>query len=655
MKHRSIPLTVRRAAGLGLAVLLGTLPAGLAFGASDQPPRVPQPPGNPPEIHNPQALPPPANMPTNLPTISVDEVKRGQRGYGLSVFAGTEPERFDVEVVGVMRNVSPDLSYILARLEGKGLDKIGVAAGMSGSPVFIDGKLAGAVSFSWPFSQETIAGITPIETMRRLSGLRGLPATPLPPVPLADIVSRKVPGNLLERELAKLQPQMPGGGLPGIQWSATGFGESSMGLLRRALTNVAPAGEARPGDVKRDVGVGGAIAAVLVDGDFGLAAFGTVTDRYGDQVLAFGHPFLGLGPVEVPMATSEVVTIFSSQYASFKISNIGDTIGAFEQDRQTGIQGRIGAVAPMTPMVLRVAGGTGEKPREFKVRVAQIPQLTPSLLASTVLAGLESASYSAGAQSLDMTARFKLARYGDLVVRQSFDGDSAGSEAVSYVLAVGGFLLQNPLEKVDLERVEVDLHQSPLPQAASLVGANAERTVVRPGERIGVNLDLVAYRGDRFRHTLKIDLPEDLPAGRYTLLVGDGASADAARNSLAPSAPVTFRQAFDLLNTFHSRRDLVVLGVYGGPGLSVAGEVMPRLPGSVRSLWSAAASGSAVALRSTIAQQVTETLDTPIDGLAQIDLEVRRREPLAGDETGGNQDDAGKGAATTVTTSTEGR
>ena len=129
---------------------------------------------------------------------------------------------------------------------------------------------------------------------------------------------------------------------------------------------------------------------------------------------------------------------------------------------------------------------------------------------------------------------------------------------------------------------------------------------------------------------MTVDLPKDLPAGRYSLLVGDGASVDAARLALEPAEPVTFPQALELLRSFHSRRDLMVLGVYGGAGLSVAGEAMPRLPGSVRSLWGAAASGSAVALRSAIAQEKREAMDVPVQGLVRIDLEVRRREPLAG-------------------------
>jgi hypothetical protein len=635
MMHRSLPLALLSLACLSFGLLT-------PLNAAEQQPASEKPTA-PIATNIPAPSAPPPLKPTALPTIAIDEVRRGQRGYGLTVFAGDEPERFEVEVVGVMRNVSPDVSYILARLTGKGLEKIGVAAGMSGSPVFIDGKLAGAVAFSWPFSHEAIAGITPIESMRRLSGLQALPSPmPLPPVPVSDLVARKVPADLLQREIARLKPQLGGGAVASVQWSTIGFGERSLDMLRQSLTNVSAAGEARPGDAPPDLKLGGAVAAVLVDGDFSLAAFGTVTDLYDDQVLAFGHPFLGLGPVRLPMASAEVVTVFSSQHTSFKISNLGQTVGAFEQDRQAGIQGRMGATAPMTPMVLRITGGVGEKPRQFKVRLADVPQLTPLLIGSTVLAGLESASYSTGTQSLDMTARFKLARYGDLEMRQSFDGDNAGTEAASLLLAVSAYLTQNPLEQVELEAVEIEVQQSPLPRTASLVGAYAERTVVRPGERVGLTLDLAAYRGERFRRSLTIDLPEDLPAGKYTLLVGDGASADATRLLLEPGDPVTFRQAFDLLSSFHSRRDLVVLGVFGGPGLSVAGEVMPRLPASVRSVYGAAASGSAVPLRATIAQTRRETLDVPISGLVQVDLEVRRNPVLTGEE--GNVDDGAPAA-----------
>lgn len=498
---------------------------------------------------------------------------------------------------------------------------------MSGSPVFVDGRLVGAVAYSWAFANDAICGITPIEAMRRLSTVKGgLPiGLPQPPVPLTDLRAGRIPADLLERELARLRPQMGNGAGASVQWTTSGFGPMSQGLLRQALGNVGTSGQALP-DGQHDLPLGGAVAAVLVDGDYRLAATGTVTDRYGDQVLAFGHPFLGIGPIEVPMAKAEVLTVMSSQSSSFKISNLGEIIGAFEQDRQAGIQGRIGLEAPMIPMTLKIATAGGE-PRQFKLRLADVPFYTPLLIGSSLLAGLDSASYANGSQGIDLTARLKIEGHDDLVVRQSFDSDSAASQSAAYLLSIVGYLVQNPLEKVKIRSVDLEVHQAPLPRAASLVAAHADRTVVRPGDRVNLNLDLVPYRGERFRHTVKVDLPDDLPAGRYSLVVADGATADATRLALAPADPVTFEQALDLLGSFHSRRELVVLGVYGGAGLSVAGEVLPRLPASMRSLWGAAASGSAVPLRSTIAQEQSEPMNIPLDGGVRVDLEVRRREP----------------------------
>src|SRR5262249_3944496 len=160
---------------------------------------------------------------------------------------------------------------------------------------------------------------------------------------------------------------------------------------------------------------------------------------------------------------------------------------------------------------------------------------------------LDSASYAAGAQGLDLTARFRLKGHGDLELRQSFDGDNAGTDAAAFILAVAGYLSNNPHERVRFEDIAIDLAQSPQPRSAPLVGANAEGTVGPPGEPVGVNLARGAYRGDPFRRTVAVDLPEDLPAGRYALVVGDGASIDATRLALEPAAPETFPQALRLL------------------------------------------------------------------------------------------------------------
>ena len=563
-------------------------------------------------------------------TISPDELVVGQRGYGLSVFAGRQPERFEAEVVGVIRNAAPGFSFILARLTGHGLEQSGVVAGMSGSPVYFDGKLAGAVAFSWPFSREAIAGVTPIEAMRRLPAGDAPPAAePAPPAPqiaLADLAAGRIPADLIDRALARFRPALVFGAAPGVAWSAAGLAPGAEALLAHNLGALAPAGEAAEGAAPPLV-PGGSVSAVLVDGDLRLAATGTVTDVEGDSVFAFGHPFLGLGPVRVPMATSEVLTVLSNQQSSFKIANIGPVVGAFEQDRQAGIRGRLGAAAPMVPLHLVVHGA---ETREFHLRLAAIPSVTPTLVALSALSGLGSASYTSGSQGLDLAATFRLADRPDLAVTQSFDGDSAATAAGGYLLSMAAFLLQNDFARVDLEGIDVELTQTPEPRTASLVGAHADRTAVHPGDRVALTLDFTAWRGEAFRRTVDVDLPEDLPSGKYYLFVGDGASVDAARLTVEHSDPVTLDQALNLLRSLHSHRDLVVLGMLARPGLAVAGAVLPNLPGSVRSIWGAAASGSAVPLRLAVAQQKVIPGDTPLDGIVRIDLRVLHREPVAG-------------------------
>jgi len=597
-----------------------------------------------------------------VPTISVDEIERGMTGYGMTVFAGHEPERFEVEVVGVMRNTSPDTSFILGRLAGHNLENSGVPGGMSGSPVYLDGRLAGAVAFAWPFSQEAIAGITPIAKMRELaeSGeAAGGPGSALggyapqsqardrgqrAPVPLADLVAGKIPEDLLERELARLMPAPTLGAVPGVQWAASGFSAGARDVLSRGLGPVAPLGRAAAGSGAAADGAaapglapGGAVAAVLVDGDLRLAATGTVTDVIGDKVFAFGHPFLGLGPLQVPMADAEVVTVLASDYSSFKISNMGSIVGAFEQDRSPGIYGRLGVEAEMIPVTVDVDGR-----RTYEMRVARVPQLTPALFSVATLAGIDAATYSGGRQGLDIRARFHLGDHPPLEVRQSFDGDGAASSSAGFLLSFAGYLMGNDLEEVDLERLEVSITQVDRPRTATLVSAHAERSVVRPGDTVNLNLTFSPWRGEDFRHRVAIDLPEDLARGSYYLFVGDGGSVDAARLAVERTEPVTFAQALEMMRSLHSRRELVVLGVAAGPGLAVAGEAMPNLPGSVRSIWSDSP-GDATPLRLAVSQEHVESLDVPLSGLVRIDLEVERRQPVRGEamDTRGDEPAAG--------------
>ncbi len=562
------------------------------------------------------------------PTIRVDEVSRGLKGYGLSVFAGTEPERFEVEVLGVLRNSTPELSYILARLTGHDLERSGVAAGMSGSPVYLDGRLAGAVAFSYLFGLDAIAGITPIGAMRRLSELPAVAMQPVAaPVELEidfkDLLERDFPRDLLSRQIDRLRPASAGGARAAVQWTSSGFGEAATALLGRALGNVTPAGAGGGGaaPVVSELVPGSGVAAVLVRGDLTLAAHGTITDRDGDEVLAFGHPMFSLGPVRLPLAPSEVVTVIANAANSFKVSNAGPVIGAFDQDRQAGVRGRLGLEAPTTPLTIRLRGLSQ---RDYRMEVANLPQLRPILLAISVLGALDAGSYSAGFQGIDLEAEIALGGHQPLMIRQSFDGDQAAIDSVIFLLGFAAFLEFNSLADVDVESVEVELTQVERPHSATLVAAYPERTRVEPGDRVPVTLELQAFRGDRYRRAVEIEIPPAAPDGRYLVLIGDGTSMDAVRLSIERREPTSFAQALAQLRSFRSRRELVVYGLTPAPGLAVAGEVLPNLPGSVRSIFAAAGTAAGAPLGYQVAYEKVEALDRPFDGAVRVDLEIRR-------------------------------
>ncbi len=569
-----------------------------------------------------------------VPTISIDEIKAGQKGYGLTVFSGVEPERFEVEVLGVMRNVNPGSSFILVKLIGPEVEKTGVAAGMSGSPVYLDGRLAGAVAFGWPFAEDAVGGVTPIAAMRNLPllpltetsrGGRSAATTRGPILGLSEIAAASPPLDLLERKLRELAPRSSlDGSTPSIVWSASGLGPQSFDVFRRALGSVVPSGASSVG--AEALIPGGAISAVLVDGDHHIAATGTVTDRSGDRVLAFGHPFLGFGPVRVPMAAAEVVTIFSSQYNSFKIANFGPIVGAIDQDRQSAIQGRLGASAPMFPLTIKVQG---DRERIVRVRVASVPEVAGGMVGGTAISALESTTYSAGPQSIELAARFKIVGHPDLEIRQAFDGDIAAGQSVSHLLSIADYLFQNDLEPAEIEALDVEITQLGTARAATLEAARADRYQVEPGERIRIDLDFVARRGAPFRRTLELDLPDDLPLGRYSVLIGDGPSVDAARLQIEPRQARTIAQAIDQMRGYHSRRELVAIGVHAGAGLSVAGVPMPQLPSSIRSFFgtpngAGSAAVGATPLRSVVTPLAIESLTEPIMGLVRVDLEIRK-------------------------------
>ncbi|HSM50829.1 MAG TPA: SpoIVB peptidase S55 domain-containing protein, partial [Thermoanaerobaculia bacterium] len=458
------------------------------------------------------------------PVFPLSQVRPGLTGHGLSVFAGTEPRRFEVEVVGVLERAAPGTSYILARLAGEGLERTGVIAGMSGSPVYLDGRLAGAVAFAFPFAKEALAGITPVESMRAIPAAAGAAsgamggsasaATPL--VALADLAAERWPADLLERSLAPLAAAAggPEPGRPGILWAAAGWPAGARG--RREAAGLAAAGLSGSRGAAAPIVPGSAAAALLVDGDFQLAATGTVTEREGDTLLAFGHPLFGLGPVSLPLAGAEVIAVVPSQSVSFKLANVGPVAGAWTVDHAAGVRGQVGRAAPQLPVTIEVRPDGAAAAAPLALRVAEHPLFTPGLTALGLLGALDLAG-AAVAQSVDLELLFRLAEGPPLAMRQSFDGPGAGSEALLWQLALHSYLALNPLAPVRVAALEVRAAAFGEPRGATVIAAHPERTVVRPGERLGVEVVLSPHRRPVERRRLELALPADLPPGRYPL------------------------------------------------------------------------------------------------------------------------------------------
>ena len=584
---------------------------------------------------------PAAAPPESAPTISVDALRPGMRGYGETVFAGSSPERFDVEVLGVLRDIAPGTDYVLVRLSGHGLERDGVVAGMSGSPVWIDGKLVGAVAFGWPFATEAIAGVTPIGAMRRIPVSSAWSAPGRPVVSLADLAARRIPETLLEDRAAGLMGSAGLGSRPAVVWGAGGFSDRAVAALSRALPALAPVSGGRSEAGAEDLVGGSSIAALLIDGDLRLAATGTLTERDGDRILAFGHPLAGLGEVSIPLASAEVVTILPSQFSSFKIANSGAVVGEFIRDQATGILGRLGVQPRTIPLEVTVAGPA---PREFHLRLARVPDFVPLLAAIGTLGSIDSVAAAGGLRGVDVDLDADLGERGHLELRQSFEGANAVNQTALYVLALCDFLEHNDLAEVDLAGLRIRATPWAVQRTAEVVGAHASRSRLEPGERLEILVDLRDFRGGPSRRRLEVAIPDDLPAGRYTLLVGDGSSVDAARFAVEPAAPVTFDQALALLRSLASSQELDVLGVLPGTGVALAGEILPRLPPSLRSIWAAGGGGGARPLRLAVVQRRRFPEPGPVSGLVRLSVEVRRPQPTTGDEpeaAGGDADRSG--------------
>jgi hypothetical protein len=542
--------------------------------------------------------------------MGLDEIRPGMVGVGHTVFQGDTLEEFRVHILGVLRDVvGPRRSLILARLEGGPLAKTGVIAGMSGSPVYVDGKLIGAVSYALgQFATEPIAGITPIAEMTDAAALAPLVpgsrpvALNWPPTPqeLVSIWSRDLgrvspfveeasqatligpmDASLSPRLGSMLQPiavPLVSAGLAAdvlapiaSALSMRGFVPVSAGALQSAPPTTAAARKLRPGD---------AMGVALMTGDFVLGATGTVTYVDGDKVYGFGHPLYNLGPTEFPLTQANVQVVLPSLLQSVKIASFGDVIGTLQQDRATAVAGRLGRGPVMIPVSLTLNSNRAGR-RTFNFNVVKDVTFTPLLTYLAIANVLTSYERNAGPASFTVRGTATIRQHGDIAFEDIFTGDQPAGGAAAYVAGPLTFLLKNANEPVDVEKLSLTIDATEQSQRARIERVWLDTDRPRAGREATVKVLLRTFKGEEVVKSVPIQIPANA-TGSLQLLVADAnrLSAEDRRESRGAES----QRASELIRTFNKARRgnrLYVRLSAPDQGAIVNGEPLSALPPSV--------------------------------------------------------------------------
>ncbi len=598
----------------------------------------------------------PALASTPFESIPIESIVPGMVGEGRTVFSGNTIESFKVTIMGVLRNFGPNQNMILARLEGGPLQHTGIIAGMSGSPIYIDGKLIGAVAYAFPFAKDPIAGITPIQEMldatdtpstRRAAIPLEFPLTPAKIAAVAPPRARPVPlqGASLTG-VALLQPYL------GKLLSPIATPASLLGFPSETFEIVAP--------LLRELGVeplmGGAVGAVgggarsraqtdpekpalapgdavgvgLVTGDLQIAATGTVThvDPETGSVYAFGHPLFNLGPIEYPMTTSDVHLVLPSLMNSFKMASSGDTIGTWVQDRATAIKGVLNVRPRMIPLQVSVATSRGQE-KTYDLEVVSDELFSPVLTFASIVAILQSTERAYGNQTVKLSAWVETTDGHRMYIEDVFTDQQAAVNASAMVAAPLAFLLSNDFEDITVKDIRVQVEASEQRLTAKLLRAWLDTDQVAPGGTAKLKLLLKSYRGDEILETVDVTVPKNVGAGQLRLVVADANTLSAIERQEARQGfvPKDLDQLIRAINALRKNNRLYVrLSRADRGGAIVAGEYLTSLPASVINVLQAGESaGDFTPLRNSTFWEHEVVTDYNVSGSQLLHLQVRKR------------------------------
>src|SRR5580700_4507314 len=546
------------------------------------------------------------------------DIRAGQHGVGRTVFSGSRVEEFQVEILGVLENIGPRESVILARLKGGPLENTGVMQGMSGSPVYIDGKLLGAVALGFPMSKEAIAGIRPIEEMLRVD--------PDPKPARGSLLARRSvewsghvgnsPGNARLEEIAT---PVSFSGFTAATLEHFGPALRELGLdPRQGVSGGGQPGE-QLGDPKQ-LQAGSMITVDLLTGDMNAGADGTVTYIDGDRIYAFGHRFLAGGPTELPFARSEVLALLPNLQASFKISAAREWMGVITEDRNAAISGRVGRRAVTIPIEIKVGANT------YRMGMIQDRVMTPLVTQMAVFSAIDATERSTGPATYSVRGHLDFDG-GSIRIDNAYGGDVATSTLAA--LGVGAplsYALGAGFDQLKLKSVALEIGAVERRRQTQIAEVAAPRQV-RPGEDVELMISLAGENGTAATKTAHYRVPVGAPLGTLYFTVSDATSANLqevqARTGMPLRSPA---QVFEVLNQLRSNTKAYVRVWRAETAYTIEGRDLSNVPPSLALILNRVETATAVPLNmrgSKLAEIEIPVGDTVVTGSKTIQVEVK--------------------------------
>jgi hypothetical protein len=535
----------------------------------------------------------PAHAGSNPEIMPLSKIQPGMKGFAYTIFEGDQIEKMDLIVLGTLHNaLGPKQDVILVQLVGEKVEHSGVVAGMSGSPVYIEGKLAGALSLKLGvFTKEAIGGVTPIENMLDVEKAAAIPAIPTPgatPANPASIAEQRIP---LPENYARQTSAGSGQFLVPIETPlvSTGLYPETIAQFGKQLSawgmSMVAGGSAAPSPEDANLKPGDMVGMELVRGDLSIAPGCTVTSVEADRILACGHPIFGFGAVSIPLTRGHVILTLNSAMASTKIMSTGGLIGTLTQDRLTAVMGKLGAGPPMIPLDVQLVTPNAEK--NFHFEVIESPQLTPILVALSTFNGIVSSPAYGEGSTLALDATMTLKGHSPVHLENLYAPIDApvptGFFVATSVQSAFARIYANPYEMPHVDRIQIRVTTMPERRVATIDNAWIEKSEVRPGETVAVKVQLRPYRGAPFIQEIPVTIPAQAARGNLQLVVSDADTLNRNVQMIAGSSQAQLpglEELINLINREHQNDRLYATLFQPTPTLLVEDKEMPNAPSS---------------------------------------------------------------------------